>query len=284
MLKIIKQLLKPTRLWRYQLSGRKPWSPGYDENRWSLIKKAIADNDLLRMMEQGKLPSNYGIRMDDRVVEYPWIFVQLSKTKTKMLDAGSTFNFEELVSHPVIKEKDFSIFTFYPETNNYCQNRISYLYGDLREMPFRDEYFDEVVCQSTIEHIDMDNSIYGYDLSRTDSKQPKSYSYLGAVKELYRVTKPGGMLLISFPYGKFENHGFFQQFDAEMVERLKSELQGKGKLTETYFLYKQDGWHFSNAGEAKDSESYNPHTGVGIGTDGAAHCRSICCIRFDKTT
>ncbi len=284
MLKIIKQLLKPTRLWRYNLGGKKPWSTGYDEYRWSMIKESTTNIGLLQMVKEGKLPANYGLRMDDRVVEYPWIFAQLSTAKTKMLDAGSTFNFPELVSHPVIMEKDFSIFTFYPETTNYSQNRISYLYGDLREMPFKDAYFDEVVCQSTIEHIDMDNSIYGYDLSRTDTKQPKSYSYLGAVSELYRVTKPGGMLLISFPYGKFENHGFFQQFDSEMVGKLKSELQEKGTLTETYFLYKQDGWHFSTAKEANEAESYNPHTGVGKGTDGAAHCRSICCIRFDKTT
>ncbi|MSQ79645.1 MAG: methyltransferase domain-containing protein [Flavobacteriaceae bacterium] len=284
MLKIIKQLLKPTRLWRYNLGGKKPWSTGYDEYRWSMIKESTTNTSLLQMVKEGKLPANYGLGVDDRVVEYPWIFAQLSPAKTKMLDAGSTFNFTELVSHPVIKEKDFSIFTFYPECNNYSQNRISYLYGDLREMPFKDGYFDEVVCQSTIEHIDMDNSIYGYDLSRTDTKQPKSYSYLGAVKELCRVTKPGGMFLISFPYGKFENHGFFQQFDTEMVEKLKAELNAKGTLNETYFLYKQDGWHFSTAEESKNAESYNPHTGVGKGTDGAAHCRSICCIRFDKTT
>jgi ubiquinone/menaquinone biosynthesis C-methylase UbiE len=29
-------------------------------------------------------------------------------------------------------------------------------YGDLRVLPFKDNYFDEIVCQSTLEHIDMD--------------------------------------------------------------------------------------------------------------------------------
>lgn len=85
------------------------------------------------------------------------------------------------------------------------------------DLPFKSELFDTIICQSTLEHIDMDNSIYGYDLERRDTMQEKSYSFLKGISELLRILKPEGMLCLTFPYGKFENHGFFQQFDSEMV-------------------------------------------------------------------
>lgn len=53
-------------------------------------------------------------------------------------------------------------------------------------------------------------------------------------------------------------------------------------MKERYFLYQAEGWTISNAIEAGEAESYNPHTGKGKGTDDAAHCRALCCIAFTK--
>lgn len=264
-------------------NGKIPWSKGYDEYKWELINSSINDSVLLESFSKNKLPENFGHRVDERVIEYPWIFSNLSNNEEKLLDAGSTFNFKQIVNHPNIASKELTIFTFAPEKNNFNNKGISYIYGDLRELPFGDNWFDTIVSQSTIEHIDMDNSIYGYDIVHNEEVDKKSYQYLIAVKEMIRVLKSGGSLLITFPYGKFENHGFFQQFDEEMLNRLLELFNNIGDFNCTFFKYSNDGWEFTEKEKLVDVISYNPHTGKGKLDDNAAHCRSVVCITFLKS-
>lgn len=263
-------------------NGKIPWSKGYHTYKWELINSSINDSKLLGSLLQKRLPESFGHRVDERVIEYPWIFSKLNNVKEKILDAGSTFNFNFIVNHPTIKEKDLTILTFAPEANCFHKNRISYVYDDLRNVPFKDELFDVVVSQSTIEHIDMDNSIYGYDIAHNDDEVSKSFEYLKAVSELIRVLKPDGKLLLTFPYGKFENHGFFQQFDEEMLNKLLTLFINRGDFNCTFFKYEEQGWRFANKKELETIVSYNPHTGKGKQNDNAAHCRSVVCIEFIK--
>jgi SAM-dependent methyltransferase len=282
MIKTLKHTLVPFRKLVYMLSGKKPWSYGYNDTRWAKIAQSIRNNNLLAAFNKGAIPLEFGIGFDERMVEYPWIFSKIKKDKAAFLDAGSTFNFTEIISHPDLSDEALTIFTYYPEHNNFCHKRISYVYGDLREMPFRSNYFSQVVCQSTIEHVDMDNAIYGYELKKNENEAAKSYEYLKVIHELIRVLKPGGQLLLTFPYGKFEHHGFFQQFDAEMVNHMKEVMYKAGTVTDEYMAYHPNGWRFETAEACKNIISFNPHTGKGKGTDGAAHCRCVCCITFIK--
>lgn len=283
MIRTIKEAISPIRKIIYQTTGRRPWSYGYNDTRWGLIKSAINNEVIVKQFAEGHIPDGYGIGFDERVVEYPWIFSRLSREKgLQILDAGSTFNFPEIVANPVVAQNNLTIFTYYPEPNNFISQRVSYMFGDLRKLPFADQHFDQVVCQSTIEHVDMDNSIYGYELDGNTNAAKKSYDYLLVVSELMRVLKSGGKLLITFPYGKFENHGFFQQFDAEMLSRINSMLTPLGSVKLEYILYSKKGWHYDEAKNCDESVSFNPHTGQGKGNDGAAHCRCICCIEFIK--
>lgn len=271
-----------TNIKSYLANGQVPWSVGYPDFKREAIKKVISDPQIHASFAANKLMPGFGYRLDERVVEYGWIFLNLLKGKTTFLDAGSTFNFEYLVEHPAISEKDLYIYTYYPEDQNYVANRISYNFGDLRDLPYKDNFFEEVVCQSTIEHIDMDNSMYGYDLQPVSKVTEKSYEYMKVIDELVRVLKRNGQLLITFPFGKFENHGFFQQFDSEMVNRILQKMNSNGTSGTNYYLYAGNAWNFSNEYEAKDAESYNPHTGIGKKNDFAAHSRAICCIKFLK--
>jgi len=264
-------------------NGQVPWSEGYATHKETSISQSISDVTILDEFSKKKVPINYGYRLDERIVEYPWIFANLKKEKTIFLDAGSTFNFDYLLNNELIENKDKYIHTFYPENKSYNHKRISYVYGDLRDSPFRNNFFEEIVCQSTIEHIDMDNSMYGYDLKSTlEVVTNKSYEYLKVIEELLRVLKINGQLLLTFPFGKFENHGFFQQFDDEMLQRIFDLFEGKGNIETDYFKYEKEGWRFAEKNELSQVESYNPHTGKGKSDDGAAHCRSIACIKFLK--
>lgn len=210
------------------------------------------------------------------------IFSKLTTGNTKILDAGSTFNFDFIINHPLIENNDLTIFTFAPESINFLKKRISYVYGDLRTLPFKNELFDTVVSQSTIEHIDMDNSLYGYDLSYNKNVLIKSYEFVIAIREMVRVLKRNGTLLLTFPFGKFENHGFFQQFDNEMLDKIINLLDCLGSSQVTFFQYKNDSWNFANREVASNEESYNPHTGKGKKGDFAAHSRAVACLEFKK--
>lgn len=267
---------------KYFLNGQVPWTDGYQLHKENSIIEGINSEDVLNLFRENETLKNFGYRLDERIVEYPWVLSNFKNEKSKLLDAGSTFNFKFILEHPFIKDKELTIFTYAPESLNYNEKRVSYVYGDLRELPFKDKYFDIVVSQSTIEHIDMNNSIYGYDIDYNRKVEIKSYEFLYAIKEMLRVLKPAGTLLITFPFGKFENHDFFQQFDDEMLLKLLKEFYSDGETTTTFFKYLPDGWSSCTVAECKDVVSFNPHTNKGKGNDGAAHCRSVCCIKFIK--
>ena len=269
---------------RYLKNGQIPWSEGYKEYKRDFIIHTLSTPEIHSKFENISNLKNFAYRLDERAVEYPWIFSKINFKNEKVLDAGSTFNFDFIVNHAKIKNKSLTIYTFAPENVSFNQNRISYVYGDLRDMYFKDEIFDIVISQSTIEHIGMDNSMYGYELDYNTNIETKSYQYLIAIKEMLRVLKPKGNLLLTFPYGKFENHGFFQQFDDEMTNRIFKLMEDNGKFKATYFKYLNSGWCFSTKNEVKYSESYNPHTGRGKKDDFAAHSRAIICIEFYKNS
>lgn len=281
--KKIKKSISPFRRFIFKNTGRKPFSYGYNDTKWVDIKNEINNKNTLAAFKEGMVPDGFGIGYDERVVEYPWIFSHLGNTENiNLLDAGSTFNFKEIIEHQKVKNKALTIFTYYPEPDNYIDNRISYVFGDLRSLPFKNDLFDEIVCQSTIEHVDMDNSIYGYSLQPNAKENQKSYEYMHVVAELSRVLKPGGQLLLTFPYGTYENHGFFQQFDEEMLNRITESLSSNGSFSKEFIIYNKSGWRFDKQENCNHSVSHNPHTGKGKGEDGAAHCRCVCCIRFTK--
>ena len=266
----------------FKASGSEPWSVGYHEYKWKHIEGAIHSQDVLTQFENEQLPSGYGVGLDERVIEYPWLISHIQPGQGKFLDAGSTFNFGDILAHSVLADKDVYIYTYYPESNNFANKRISYVYGDLRELPFKDDCFDQVVCHSTLEHIDMDNSMYGYEISHLQDSQNKSFEYLNVIKELVRVAKPGGQILLTFPYGKFENHGFFQQFNSEMVQKIEVTVIATCMCNKSFAKYNQDGWKFVLQSESENAISFNPHTGRGKGEDNAAHSRAICLMKIQK--
>ncbi len=266
----------------YNQGGRIPWSDGYTEAKWSFIKNTFADEEILKAFKNKVLPQGYGKGFDERVVEYAWIFSQIPSGPQAVLDAGSTFNFEIILKHPALQNKKLTSVTLYPESPNFNDRGVSYVYADLRDLPFRDGLFDTIVSQSTLEHIDMDNSIYETGGKAAVFRQDKSYEYKKAIAEYFRCLKPGGTLLITVPYGRFENHGFFQQFDAEMIEQLESVLKNDGQITRSFFRYTIQGWVACSQVDCNTAESFNPHTGVGKGDDMAAHSRAIYTLHFQR--
>jgi SAM-dependent methyltransferase len=263
---------------RYKRAGRIPWSEGYTAYKWDFIQETLASSEMMTRFRQfDSLPSQFGLRLDERVVEYPWILAHLPENNVRLLDAGSALNHEVIVT--ALRNLNLTILTLAPEGQAFWQRGISYHYGDIRRMPFRDDWFDHVVCISTLEHIGMDNSYYG--ASPTETSEPE---FQVALREMLRVLKPGGLLLITVPFGKAQDlvvqgNVFARQFDAAMLRQLLATIDNQN----TYiYQYTKDGWNTSTQEACATMEYYNIHAGAPLGDDFAAAARAVACIEIRK--
>ena len=240
----------------YIRNGRKPWSIGYEFYKKDFINRAINDNFVLEKFRNNlKLPEKYGEFLDERVVEYPWFLSRVGNKRSKILDAGSILNYEYILKHDNLSAKEITILTLEPENNCYWRNKISYIFGDLRELDFKDNCFDEVVSLSTIEHIGMDNSMYS---DNEVFKEKNILDFVKAVREFKRVTKPGGKVYISVPYGKYIDFNWSQQFNKEMIDQLISAF-APSKIVETYYCYESGGWSISDKEYCQEFVGFNIH-------------------------
>jgi SAM-dependent methyltransferase len=282
-------VVRRRRLASYLKSDRRPWRVGYYEYKEQSLSEAVNNDSLLDVFaENQSLPQGYGYRLDARIIEIPWVLSRVRKHEgNRFLDAGSALNFDFVLSAPALKDKQTTIVTLAPEGQAFWQLGVSYVFGDLRDLDFRDERFDFIACISTIEHIGMDNTMYAEDLAIAKRSDPSEFVL--AVKELKRVLKKGGSLFISFPFGRYENHGWFQQFDSELVDTLISAF-APARHHEAIFQYHPDGWQLSNREACKDCEFFDVHTSkysdptstIEYPPDYPAGERAVACLELVK--
>jgi SAM-dependent methyltransferase len=263
----------------YKKNGYKPWSRGYHEYKWKKIKSYINNNALLtNFKENSPLPLNYGFGVDERIVEYPWLISNINEDPQNLLDAGSALNFEKIISHKQFIKKKITITNLNPEHNCFWKKRVSYCFYDLRNLPFKEDSFDIITCLSTLEHVGMDNEkIY----KNNEYKENKKEDYLKAVIELKRILKPDGKLLITLPYGQYQNLEFFQQFENKMIQKILNEFPNQQhKLT--YYKYSQEGWNLSTEKECSNEKYFDIHTDKKIDSNNTAAARAVVCIKLIK--
>ena len=194
--------------------------------------------------------------IDERVVEYPWLFERvaaLARSDARILDAGSVVNHWRILDRwrsagfpPV------SMVTLGYEGFARVANEARYEFADLRRLPYRDQWFTIVLCLSTIEHVGMDNRIYGSDV---DAASKPTTEARRAMAELHRVTATGGTLLLSVPYGARSNRGWFRILDTEDLDQLTS-VPGWQRTQSRFFQATRDGWREVSA-DAVRAAGYN---------------------------
>jgi hypothetical protein len=238
----VRNILDPILSAYFSASRRKPWSIGYHEYK----KKRIAYLLKNSAFNEDILIEGYGCRLDERIIEYPWLFSRLPDGSGRLLDAGSVLNFDYILSHRNLKEKKVFISTLAPEPHCFWRKGVSYVFEDLRDTCYRDDYFDWVVSLSTLEHIGLDNTVYYTDDGSKRESLPEAY--LGAIREYRRILKSGGTLYMTFPFGLHKNHGWFQVFDGVMIDRIFEEFLPSYKY-ESYYKYEKDCWKASSREE-----------------------------------
>jgi len=272
----------------YLRGGRVPWSPGYIEFRNSFIASVLTDARRMEIFRGGKLlPSGYGIGLDERCVEYPWLLSQISGAPERMLDAGSSLNYAFILVPLIARGKILHIVTLAPEANCFWEKGVSYFYADLRELPMRDGYYDSIACVSTLEHVGMDNALYTRDDAH---KEQDASAFTTAIRELHRVLKPGGTLYLSVPFGKYDDFGTFQQFDRTLLSKAERAFPDAVEISETFFRYSANGWQVSSDAECADCKyvawiNTPPErwpTPIPVEHDRAAAARSVACVKIRK--
>ena len=73
-----------------------PFVGDYSERHRAFLQAALTEPALLKpFVRRGPLPAGYGIGLDERVIEYPWLLAK--GIQGRVLDAGSILNHDHIL-------------------------------------------------------------------------------------------------------------------------------------------------------------------------------------------
>ena len=170
---------------------------------------------------------------NERIVEIPWVLSRV-EPGLRVLDVG-TAN-APLVHRRLLRSLDSTELHVVDLAPMEIDGAIRHQ-ADVRSLPFPDGAFDAVLCISTLEHIGMANDQYASEATADD---PEGDAL--ALRELGRVTRAGGTVLVTVPAGRAEQLEWLRQYSPRSWEEL---VEGSGLRpteTEYYALDPQGRW------------------------------------------
>jgi radical SAM protein with 4Fe4S-binding SPASM domain len=195
----------------------------------------------------------YGLEDSERCIEIPWVLAQY-RGEQRVLDIGYANAESRYVQARDALKIPFLVGLDPAATPQFG---ISGVAGDALATPFQRGAFDLILAISVIEHIGRDNSIYGA------SGQPvREFGDLDAAAGLAALLRPGGRLLVTVPFGRLEDHGWFVQYDLPRVQALM-EYTGCELTLAEYFVYGAHGWSGPVDPAALNEVEYRAGSGAG---------------------
>ena len=275
-MRLVRRLREPSFAERFPPPPGPTFGEVYGERHRALVSEALDDDGFVAdLARRRRLPRGFGAGYDERVVEFPWLLAQRPCGRT--LDAGSALNHAHVLDRVLPLVRSLHVVTLAPEPAAFPERGVSYVYADLRDLPYRDRYFDTVVSLSTLEHVGMDNRLYGVDEPRAADPEEELRR---ALTELRRVLAPRGLLLVTLPYGQAEDHGWFRQFDRGGIERLVEAVKPRRSVV-TVFEHMRRGWRRSDLNRARYARYRDSTRDPSPAEDLAAAARAVACIRLE---
>jgi len=228
-----------------------------------------------------------------RVIEIPWALSKY-KGQRRILDVGTThFDVDyfryllELLNLGVKEFHCIDMISFKPErfkahTPNTLLDKLIFRKANIRNSGYPDDFFDLIFCISTIEHVGFDeenlNPREDTSFIRPEAK-PKKMDWrkwnedYKVLKELLRIVKPGGSVLLSIPFGKAttlvlkdskERYAQVFIYDYERLQAVLNSFRGI-KIDNRYFYFsKKQGWkETKNPRELVDAKPFDEQGGEG---------------------
>jgi len=168
----------------------------------------------------------------ERCIEIPWAFSKYSNEQT-VLDIGYA-NAEERYIKSLLSLKIPNLHGL-DILERKIEGIISHV-GDIRNTNFEDNFFDLVFCISTIEHIGRDNSVY-----KANFTEDLDNGDIDALNEIYRITKNNGKMVLTVPFGKFFNYGWFIHYDETRLNKLL--CSSPFEIVDIDFFKYDEGWY-----------------------------------------
>ena len=192
---------------------------------------------------------------DERVVEIPWVLSRL-RTQGRVLEVGYAFAEPSYLAGLVRSGVEL----VGVDRAARDLGEVETVEADVRALPFPDASFEQVLLVSTLEHVGADNSVYGL------AAESDANARLDALRELARVLRHSGSLLVTVPMGEPGDHGWFRQEDEHGWTTLFARA---GFFLEELELYEltPDGW--------RAAPDFRPD-GVRYGERGPAASAVLC--------
>ncbi len=167
---------------------------------------------------------------DERVVEIPWVLSRL-RPSGRVLEVG--YAFAEPAYLAGLLRAGVELVGADLATREV--EGMEMVTADVRDLPFSDRSFDQVLLVSTLEHVGADNTVYGL------AAESDGGARVEALRELRRVLRQDGSLLVTVPLGEPGDHGWFRQEDGRGWSRLYARAGFFVEEQEAYELT-PDGW------------------------------------------
>jgi SAM-dependent methyltransferase len=192
---------------------------------------------------------------DERLVEIPWVLSRL-RTTGRVLEVG--YAYAEPAYLGGLLRSGVDLVGADLATRDVGQ--LETVEADVRDLPFPDRSFDQVLLVSTLEHVGADNAVYGLEAESDEGARE------AALRELGRILVRNGSLLVTVPLGEPGDHGWFRQEDERGWTSLFTRAGLFLEELEAYELG-ADGW--------RAARSFDP-AGVRYGERGPAASAVLC--------
>jgi SAM-dependent methyltransferase len=253
-----------------------PWSPEYVEAHRDFVARELGDPALIDVFRTGApLPGGFGAGFDERVVEFPWIASRA--LGGRVLDAGSALNHLHVLLGVRPRMDDLHVVTLAPEDQSFPELGVSYVYADLRELPFQDGVYDRVVSISTLDHIGLDNDRFGAAAPVAEDPQREA---LHAVYELRRVLRPGGDLYLTLPVGRGDRFDWVRSFKPEELDELIEAFGGNPVTVDWFRHHGRTGWRRAERGEIPEARYRDHLTSGPVGGNRVVAAEAVACVHL----
>jgi SAM-dependent methyltransferase len=214
----------------------------------------------------------YGPGTTERVIEIPWALSKYNGGK-RVLEVGCSFASENPEYLQGLRALNIAELHGIDVSSVEAPDFIKKT-ADIRSSGYETGFFDFILCISTIEHVGMDNTKHYKPIAELPSMSRTSSggSDIEAMAEMLRILKPGGKLIITVPFGKRADYGWFFHYDSRAISDLFRPFP-RVSVSAEYFGYTTAGWVPCHANDLSETL---------YGANGAPAAAGLACFEVTK--